>query len=275
MLKANYHTHTKLCNHAEGMTEDYIKKAIELGFKEIGMSDHSPVPRDFMSEEEYINNWLQRNMTLEDYYNIYLPSLDEAINKYGDKIKIYRGLECEYIPGHEEYYIGLKANLDYLNLGIHYFLDVDGIQKNSYDDVNYKTIYQYAKIACQGMKTGLYKCLVHPDLFYFNYKNEKGEHIFDKHCEAVTREICQTASDLGIYLEVNCNGIANSLKYGFSNEWLYPRKEFWNIAKTYPNLKIIIGSDAHNINNLYNDNVKQIEDFCHKLGLNVLEFMEI
>ena len=54
MLKANYHTHTKLCNHAVGMPEDYIKKAIELGFDELGMSDHAPVPREFMSEEEYI-----------------------------------------------------------------------------------------------------------------------------------------------------------------------------------------------------------------------------
>ena len=53
MLKANYHTHTKLCNHAVGMPEDYVLKAIELGFKELGMSCHAPVPRDFMSEEGF------------------------------------------------------------------------------------------------------------------------------------------------------------------------------------------------------------------------------
>lgn len=274
MLKANYHTHTKLCNHAEGMPEDYIKEAISLGFKELGMSDHGPVPREFMSEEEYLNNWIQRNMTLEEYYSIYLPALDEAISKYGSKIKIYRGLEVEYIPGHEEYYIGLKANLDYLNLGIHYFLS-NGIEKNSYDDVNYKTIYDYADIAVKGMETGIYNCLVHPDLFYFNYKNEEGKQVFDKHCIKVSHMICETASRLGIYLEVNANGLANSLKYGHKDEWLYPRKEFWEIAKTYPNLKIIIGADAHKIKNLYSADVKAVEEFAHKLGLKVEDYMKI
>ena len=274
MLKANYHTHTKLCNHAVGMPEDYVLKAIELGFKELGMSCHAPVPRDFMSEEEYINNWLQRNMTLEEYYTIYLPALDEVIAKYGKQIKIYKGLETEYIPGHEEYYIGLLANLDYLNLGIHYFLS-DGIEKNSYDDVDYKTIYDYANVAVMAMKTGLFKCLVHPDLFYFNYKDENGKQTFDRHCKAVTNLICKTASDLGVYLEVNANGLANSKKYGFKDEWLYPRKEFWEIAKTYPNLKIIIGADAHDMAKLYSEDVKKVEQFCADLGLKVLDFMEL
>lgn len=272
MLKANYHTHTKLCRHAEGMPEDYIKKAIELGFLELGMSDHGPVPEEFMSHEEYINNWIQRNMSLEEYYTIYLPSLDDAIKKYGNKIKIYKGLEVEYIKGHEEYYLGLKANLDYLNLGIHYFAS-EGIQKNSYSDVNYKTIYDYASCAIEGMKTGIYKCLVHPDLFYFAYQNEEGKHVFDRHCVEVSRRILEVAEKEGIYVEVNANGLENSKKYGFS-EWAYPRREFWELAKDYPNLKIIIGSDAHKMSSLYNDNVKQVEKFCQDLGLAVKPTME-
>ena len=41
---ADYHTHTKLCNHAFGMPIDYVKEAIKLGMKGIGISDHNPVP---------------------------------------------------------------------------------------------------------------------------------------------------------------------------------------------------------------------------------------
>ena len=29
-MKANYHTHLSLCGHAEGMTEDYVKEAINV-----------------------------------------------------------------------------------------------------------------------------------------------------------------------------------------------------------------------------------------------------
>ncbi len=36
MLKANYHTHLKYCNHAIGSTEDYVKVALENGMTEIG-----------------------------------------------------------------------------------------------------------------------------------------------------------------------------------------------------------------------------------------------
>lgn len=274
MLKANYHTHTKLCNHAVGMPEDYIKKAIELGFKELGMSDHAPVPREFMSEKEYMDNWIHRNMTLEDYYSIYLPSLDEAIAKYGQQIKIYRGLETEYIPGHDEYYIGLKANLDYLNLGIHYFLS-NGIELNSYDDVDYKTIYDYLNIAIQGMETGIFNCLVHPDLFFFQYRNEEGKHIFDKHCEYVSRKIIECAIKNDIYLEINANGPANSRKYGSPDVWLYPNLNFWTIAKEYKDLKIVIGSDAHDPERLWCKDTADVLQMAEKLGLNVRETMVI
>ena len=38
-MKANYHTHLKLCGHAEGMSEDYVKVAIIEGYEILGMSD--------------------------------------------------------------------------------------------------------------------------------------------------------------------------------------------------------------------------------------------
>ncbi|MDD5293042.1 MAG: PHP domain-containing protein [Candidatus Izemoplasmatales bacterium] len=41
-MKNNYHTHMYLCRHAVGSVEDYVEKAIELGFTSLGMSDHAP-----------------------------------------------------------------------------------------------------------------------------------------------------------------------------------------------------------------------------------------
>ena len=56
MLKANYHTHLVYCGHAEGHAEDYIKKAIELGFDELGISDHAPVLECVLEKDDYIKN---------------------------------------------------------------------------------------------------------------------------------------------------------------------------------------------------------------------------
>ena len=41
---ANYHTHTTRCNHAVGSEREYVEKAIELGFSELGFADHAPMP---------------------------------------------------------------------------------------------------------------------------------------------------------------------------------------------------------------------------------------
>ena len=55
-MKANYHTHLLLCGHAEGMSEDYVKKAIACGFEILGMSDHGPIKPEFMSKEFFISH---------------------------------------------------------------------------------------------------------------------------------------------------------------------------------------------------------------------------
>ena len=42
-LYSNYHTHTFRCGHAlPNPDEDYVLKAIELGYKNLGFSDHAP-----------------------------------------------------------------------------------------------------------------------------------------------------------------------------------------------------------------------------------------
>ncbi|MDE5856108.1 MAG: hypothetical protein K2H06_03575, partial [Anaeroplasmataceae bacterium] len=61
----------------------------------------------------------------------------------------------------------------------------------------------------------------------------------------------------------------------FSKEWLYPCREFWEIAKEYPELKIIIGADAHDPKALVCDYIRQAEEFAKKLGLRIEDTMEV
>ena len=46
MMKANYHTHTWRCNHAEPDERAYVQAALDTGLKVLGFSDHSPYPFD-------------------------------------------------------------------------------------------------------------------------------------------------------------------------------------------------------------------------------------
>ena len=78
-ITTNYHTHTYLCKHAVGTIEDYIKRAIDLGYEELGFSDHFPFPKILsdaiyslrMSEEDYVKY----------YYVLFLISHNKQTNE--------------------------------------------------------------------------------------------------------------------------------------------------------------------------------------------------
>jgi len=269
-LVANYHTHNKLCNHAVGECSDYVKEAIRLNMKEIGLSDHDPIPEEFMSKEDYNDNLCYRNMTYDQFENIYLNEVDEVKKKYSNDIKIYAGLECEYLEGHDDYYKSLLKRLDYLNLGVHFFKDKYGNIINSYHKIDTNNVIDYANTCVKGMRTGMFKILVHPDLFMFDYKNINGERKFDENAIKASKMILEEAEKLGIYVEVNVNGLANSRKY-HSYEWLYPYYEFWNLAKDYKNLKIVIGIDAHDPKSLDSTDIDLVKEFVKNYNLNILD----
>ena len=49
---------------------------------------------------------------------------------------------------------------------------------------------------------------------------------------------------------------------------------FWNIAKDYKDLKVIIGVDCHDPILLGSDNIRLVEEFKDELGIKVLDKLE-
>ena len=266
-IKNNYHTHTSLCKHAAKMPKDYIEKAISLGMKSIGISDHNHVPKYFYPKECQI--YVPNYMTMDEFYNVYLKSINEAIDKYGDKIKIYKGLECEYVKEYEDFYKELRNNLDYLGLGLHTVIK-DNLYLNTYFDFNYTNLHYYVDTAIEAIDSGLYKIFFHPDVFMVSYKNEYGEKKLTEADKLLCKKLIKHAVDKGIYLEVNANGIGNSKRDGYV-EYTYPNKEFWKLVKEFPNAKIILGADAHSPDALYCDNITKAYEFVEELNLNIIE----
>ena len=80
-MKANYHTHTRWCNHADGEIEDYVKEAIRKGLKEVAITEH--VCLDFASPRRL------RWSNFEAFNN----ELDMIKLKYKNEIKIIDLLE--------------------------------------------------------------------------------------------------------------------------------------------------------------------------------------
>ena len=272
MLKANYHTHTVLCGHAVGHTDDYVEEAIKLGFTELGMSDHAHTPESFMSEYDYTRNGLFQMMTDDEFTNIYRPEVLKA--KENDMIKVFLGLETEYLEEHNDHFEKLRSEVDYLVLGLHFF-SYNGKIYSSYDDIDADSLEAYTDTAVKAMSTGFYKIFAHPDLFMYSYRSNDGFRVFDKTCEKCTKKIIDAAIKYGVYLEVNANGIKNTERdFPEYTNYLYPREEFWKIVRN-TEAKIIIGADAHSPMALGNKTVKDAISFTEKLGLKLCDFVKI
>ncbi len=222
----NFHTHTRRCRHATGDDEEYVLSAMENGFDEIGFSDHAPML--FPKTSGYYSGFRMLPYDAEDY----VKSINYLKNKYKNKIKIRLGFELEYYPelfDRELRYLK-SFDIDYLILGQHYI-------NNEYDSLgcycgaetdDEDALHQYVSQCLDGLRTGAFTYLAHPDLFNF-----KGD-------EAVYRKemsrLCLVSKELDIPLEFNF--------LGFTEGRAYPRPDFWRIAAQTGN-KVITGLDAH------------------------------
>ena len=273
-MKANYHTHLSLCGHAVGMSEDYVKVAIEAGYEELGMSDHGPIKPEFMTEEEFKYNWLERQMTYDEFINIYLPDCYNTKRRYEKQIKMFVGIEIEYLYPFHEYYVQLRNQLDYMNLAVHFYYH-NGVITNSFDDVTYENVYSYALNAKKAMETGLFNILVHPDVYMYHYKSYDGTSKFDSECEKTARMIIESAIENNVYLEINVGGLFkvthNKQKVG---QFAYPRDEFWEIVAQYPQAKVVIGVDAHAPIQLIAEEIEMAYEFAKKHKIKVYDRVE-
>ncbi len=260
-MKANYHTHHYLCRHATGNAEDYVKEALRIGLKELGISDHAPNVR--------VHDHGVRMQPSD--LPVYLKDIESVQEKYKGQIKVLKGLEVEYFYDHEVYYEFLRENVDYLIHGQHYISMtkqmsdlISGFSLKTVPEIN-----RYAAYLEDAIESGHFDILAHPDLYLNSYSQ------FDKYAEDVARRICDSAKKHDIILEYNANGYrrgGKKTKNGFFPN--YPRLEFWKIVKEY-NCKTIFGSDAHLPEFLYNDTVQEAEEDYKKLELNNVEFLTL
>ena len=221
-MLANYHTHTIRCNHAKGTEREYIEQAIKVGFKILGFSDHTPqpYPDDFYS-------WIRMRMSEIPEYTETLIKLRE---EYKNDIKILIGYEVEYS---RRFFPELIEKLreypmDYLILGQHFAVnEVEGFYVGEAFDSEEKLV-SYVDTTIEGMETGLFTYLAHPDLPRFQGSDET----FCKHM----RRIVEKALELDMPLEINM--------YGFSDGRNYPCDRFFKMA-TEMGAKFVLGCDAH------------------------------
>ena len=110
-LPADYHMHTPLCRHAKGEPSQLAARALELGLREIGFSDHNPMP------EDDFDDWRMAAGHLDEY----VAKVEQArLDHPGLVIKL--ALEVDYLPEYEDWIRELAGRYpwDYLIGSVHY-----------------------------------------------------------------------------------------------------------------------------------------------------------
>jgi histidinol-phosphatase (PHP family) len=227
-LPADYHMHTPLCRHAVGEPVDYARRAVEIGLREIGFSDHSPMPGDGFDD------WRMLDRQLDEYV-----AKVRLAQKTFPQLTIRLALEVDYLPGHEKWIRRLAARhpWDYFIGSVHYVSDswdIDNPAKLSEwkkrDAFEVWSAY-FARLT-QAAESKLFEIIGHADLpKKFGIRPTQD-------CTPLYTNFISAAAVAGCAIELNTAGLRKDCKE------IYPCAELLKLAWR-KNVPITFGSDAH------------------------------
>lgn len=249
-MKVNLHTHTARCGHASGTDEEYVLAAIEAGYDILGFSDHTPFPYP----SSFVNQSAMAMEELEDYISSVL-SLKE---KYKEQIDIYLGLECEPLMRFLPFLKEIRPRLDYMILGNHGDLE-EGPYFGRLSTA--KELGHYLNYLLEGMESGLFLYVAHPDLLFNRYAS------FDADAKEISTIICREANKHKLPLEYNLNGLYRDTPEGCLG---YPCPGFWEIAAR-ENVTAVVGVDAHRPPQFLVYDLPAAQQRLRDMGITVLE----
>lgn len=223
---ADYHVHTPLCHHAAGWPVEYARRALELGFSEIGLADHNPMREQF-------DEW---RMAIADLPR-YLEEVERARAEF-PQLTIRLGLECDFIEGREKWIeeLATMADWDFFIGSVHYIpegWDVDNPRHLRRHPGHAEEIWtSYWKNFERAVRSGLYDFMGHPDLpKKFGYRPEGELRRFYEPAVAAMAEC-------GVAFEINTAGLRKDCRE------LYPAPDFVRLAYE-AGVPLLINSDAH------------------------------
>lgn len=235
MFPSNLHTHT-IYSDGSNKPEEYINKAIKLGFKSIGFSEHSPTVYKCSCEilPENIPSYINEITFLKEKYKSQIEVLlgfEEDIYGAVDRSKV------DFVIGAVHYlqsqknkdkYIAVDHNPSYFQELIDDFDGIENVCREYYRLIN-KTIESKPHI------------LAHFDLLT-KFNGDGENYFFDPSQDwykALVDKICKNLKNTEIIVEINTGAISRGYRKN-------PYPSSYILNKLYQNnVPVTISSDAH------------------------------
>jgi histidinol-phosphatase (PHP family) len=228
----DYHTHTSLCKHAVGTMDEYIESAIAKGVSELGISCHNPMPDGYDPVHR---------MTLEQFLEVYKPSVRQLQEKYEGKMVIKFGLEADYYPGTVSFVKDFIAEhgFDYVIGSVHYLGNwpagkLEPVHHIDPSDVE-KWYREYFNRVGMLASSGLCDIIAHFDLVKKNGLDTVG---LGNGFRAAVDDALQIIKEHDLCVEINSSGLRKTTREVYPSESILARIRDYGIPLT-------TGSDAH------------------------------
>lgn len=225
---ANLHTHTRRCRHAANEPDRaWVEAALAAGVRTLGFSDHCPWPRTPPLPPDGFRSGVRMDPEETEGYVASLLALRE---EFAGRIDILVGFEVEHLPWRVAAQDELFARfpVDYLILGQHHLGDEWADGYVGAPSPSEERLAAYVDRCIEGMETGRYLYLAHPDVLNFTGPDEAYARHMGRLCDWLA------AHDSPV--EVNLLGVADGRHY--------PSERFLRLAAEHGNWATI-GVDAH------------------------------
>ncbi|MCR5791728.1 MAG: histidinol-phosphatase HisJ family protein [Lachnospiraceae bacterium] len=259
MILSDYHVHTAFSSDSEASMEEMIQKAISLGFDRCCFTDHMDL--DFPAYE----GW-DFVFDCDEYFD----TLKQMEVKYGNKIKIIRGIEMGIKRGIEQRASELvnRYPFDFVIASSHLIDNVDPYLPEFWENkTEEEAVMEYFESILQNVAN--YKDFdVYGHLDYIiRYSPYKGVSYQSMDIREISDKVLTAIIEAGKGIEIN----TASLRKGFLHP--HPRPD---ILKRYFELGgeiITIGSDAHSVAD-YAADLKYADDLLDRLGISYYTVFE-
>jgi histidinol-phosphatase (PHP family) len=249
------HTHTQFCPHgSREPTEHFVARANELGFETYTVTEHPPLPKNFLDptpDKSCSMQWAELDP--------YLEHVREIQGRFADRIEVLAGLEVDYIPGFESeirYLLNqVGPELQDSVLSVHFLLGKGGwrcvdMSPDDFQDgllATYGTVEAVHEAYWAAVKQaveadlGRYKpkrfghlSLVHKFQLKYPLKNPR-------HCQRQVLEILDLIARKQMELDLNAAGLFKP-----DCQEIYPAP--WIIEEALRrHIPFVYGSDTHSV----------------------------
>jgi len=227
----DYHMHTPRCKHAIGSVREYALAAMKLGLKEIGLSDHAPMPAGFD------HSWRMFRNELDDYQR----EVEQVRDEFSGVLQIRVGIEADYCPGTEDYILDMIRSYawDYIIGSVHYIgewgfdneAEIEGWRHWDVEDA----YCAYFDLIAASAKSGLFDIIGHPDLIKkFGQRPPMGSQKVRDAEESMLQAVCRS----GCALEISSAGLRKPVEEVYPHGRIIARAAELDIPFSF-------GSDAH------------------------------